>query len=80
MKAILGFAAPKALQTPKLVFLKGSLRLPFKKPIFIMRIAGKNIFSSIAIAIVMCVAFRAVPLSDIQKQLINNVTTMPTTG
>jgi len=40
LKPILGVAAPTVLQHPKLVFLKGSRRLPFKKPIFIMRIAG----------------------------------------
>ncbi|NUN63423.1 hypothetical protein HCU40_01385 [Pseudanabaena biceps] len=37
MKPILGFAA-----NPKIGFLKASLRLAFKKPIFIMRIAGKT--------------------------------------
>jgi len=31
--------------TLKIGFLKGSLRMPFKKPIFIMRIAGKALLS-----------------------------------
>jgi len=39
MKTILGFAAPKALQTPKLFFLRQPTAA-LKKTISIMRIAG----------------------------------------
>ena len=34
-----GFCSAVGATEPKIGFLKGSLRLPFKKPIFIMRIA-----------------------------------------
>jgi hypothetical protein len=40
MKTILVFPAPKALETPKLFFLKAHLTWAFKKTIFIMSIAA----------------------------------------
>jgi hypothetical protein len=41
VKPVLVFPAPKAVETPKLVF-KSQSRLAFKKTIFVMRIAAKK--------------------------------------
>jgi hypothetical protein len=39
---------------------------------------GENIVGGIDVSVVVCPTFRAIPLSDIKRQFINNVTAVPT--